>query len=290
MNFPVFGEIPIKRIITDPSALLLLFTNILAIFFTIYFKMQFSEVFLIYYLQGLIIGFFHALKIFLAKNLVNTEWKKDTKSKYKKVYLTNSESAFNFIMIYSIFYIFFSMMLVATFSMGYPSIILTEDFRLISGSKFGIQDLITKLGSYSIIITTISFFITHTFSFLYYLFAERQFKGKKDSQNFISKPLLRVIPMFGVFILLSFFNEIVLLIFVLANLILRSISKKKRYFKEICLCVLVLIFLFLYKIYSNPTINDITMLVLFMLIKTGIDLIAHMNEHNSFYTSTSLSK
>lgn len=241
MEVPFFGKISIKGVLHDPTAIALLFANIFSIILAVVFNWNFFEIFLVFWTQNCIIGFFHFFKILFAKNFsLEGQAYSYTGSGKQKVFMSSKEIKlgnfsgalfFAFVyafahIIYFLFIMFFLSFNINNF-FGYGQIV---DFNQV----FGV------FAKNSFLLAVAIFFVAHLFSFIYYLARERDYASKYGSEDFFGEPFSRVLPMHLTIIALGFIG-----------------------------------FIF---ISPNGAVNFIA-LIIFLLLKTLFDLASHLRKH-----------
>ncbi|MEK6933576.1 MAG: DUF6498-containing protein [Nanoarchaeota archaeon] len=184
---------------SDMSAQLLLLTNILILIIAILQQWPFSTLIATYFIQNLIIGFFHFFRIIYLKNIKKKE--------------NTAFTAFFFLVHYGIFHFVYFIFL---------KIFFVKDFYISA-----------------IILPSLLLFFNHLFSFFYN--KSRDEKKMQDLSQIMFEPYLRILPMhliiiFGGFISFSIFS-------------------------------------------FNSTVTNSILLLLFLLLKTSIDLIQHTKQH-----------
>lgn len=172
-----------RNLLTDQSLWLLLFSNLVTIFFATKEGWNLSTIMWIYWFQSITIGFFNFVRILQLKEF-STEGFKINDQPAQPTQTTKIYTAFFFLFHYGFFHF------------GYLVFLLTDTFAKSYGQNLGSIEL------KSILLTAPIFFINHLFSYIY----NRPRDTKKQNiGTLIFYPYARIIPMHLTILLGSFF-------------------------------------------------------------------------------------
>ena len=188
-----------KNIFTNPSLLLLIFSNLIAIYFAVSQGWQLSTVIFVYWFQSITIGFFSFIRILQLKEF-STEGVQINGQTPKPTSGTKIFTAFFFLIHYG------------GFHFGYLIFILI-------GNKIDFAEF------KSILLIAFIFFLNHLFSYIY---NKPQDTQKQNIGTIMSAPYARIVPMHLTIMLSSFFGTAVLPFF----LILKTIADVMMHLSE----------------------------------------------------------
>jgi len=201
-------------ILTDRSALLLIFSNIVLIVFALYENWGILTVMFIYWCQSIIIGFFTFLKMITLKDF-STEG-----VNYNTMRPTAGAK---------IFMSFFFLFHYGMFHFGYYMFLISGAFFM-SGAKVGTIDA-------SMYLVIGVFFVNHLFSFIYN--QQKEVNKKPNIGKIMFFPYIRIIPMHltiifgGAFMMTGGSTQAVLVLFLLlktfADVIMHTIEHRQSY-------------------------------------------------------------
>lgn len=208
-KFEGFG----RYFIADHSVSLLIFSNLIIIFFAIFENWNLITIMFIYWCQSIIIGIFNFLKIINLKDFT-TNGLSIGNSPAKPTMSTKYFIAFFFLIHYSMFHF------------GYFIFLISGGFTS-HGLQFNPEN-------YTIFIALIVFFANHLFSFLYN--RKKNSEKKQNIGKIMFFPYIRIVPMhltiiFGSMFIAIGFPLISIIIFLLlktaADVVMHSIEHRQ---------------------------------------------------------------
>jgi len=174
---------PQKNLFDDPSLWLLLFSNLVTIYFATREGWNLSTIMWVYWFQSITIGFFNFVRILQLREF-STEGFKINDQSAQPTQDTKISVAFFFLFHYGFFHF------------GYLIFLLTDTFAKSYWQNLG------SIESKSIFLTALAFFINHLFSYFY----NRPRDTKKQNiGSLMFYPYVRIIPMHLTIILGSSF-------------------------------------------------------------------------------------
>ena len=162
-----------RNILSDPSLLLLLFSNLLTIFFALRGDFSLSTIMWIYWFQSITIGFFNFVRILSLKEFLTEGFKIDDKPA-EPTQSTKIVTAFFFLFHYGFFHF------------GYLIFLLNIDFSKADGHSAGS----TEFGF--VFFMAMIFFINHLFSYFY---NKPRHTKKMNIGSLMFYPYVRIFPM-----------------------------------------------------------------------------------------------
>ncbi len=172
-----------RNLLTDPSLWLLLFSNLVTIFFATKEGWNVSTILWVYWFQSITIGFFNFVRILQLKEF-SAEGFKINGQPAESTQRTKILTAFFFLVHYGFFHLGYMIFLLAgTFAKPFTQSVGSIEWKLI-------------------FLAALLFFINHLFSYFY----NRPTDTKKQNiGNLMGYPYLRIIPMHLTAIFGSFF-------------------------------------------------------------------------------------
>ena len=174
-----------RNLLSDPSLWLLLFSNLVTIYFATKDGWNLPTILWVYWFQSITIGFFNFIRILQLEEF-STEGFKINGQHAQSTQSTKKFTAFFFLFHYGLFhFVYFVILLAGTFTNAYGQSIDSAALKLI-------------------LLTALLFFINHLFS--YYYNKPRDTK-KQNIGSLMFYPYARIIPMHLTIILGSFFVD-----------------------------------------------------------------------------------
>lgn len=203
-------KIDLRETIKDPSALLLVFTNLITIFLTIVQSWNFITIVWIYWCQSVVVAILHLIRI-----------KTYQYRSLKGVYINNVpiESAEEFKSKILGYFTFFY--LIYFFIGGILIILISNNFKM--------DNLNVDYDYYAIFLTAILFFINHLFSFFYN--RNKEIKSQ-NIRKLVYFPILRIIPIHIVIILGMFVGKSIFPLFLLLKIIYDVSAHSIEHYEE----------------------------------------------------------
>ncbi len=180
----------------NPSTLLLIFSNLVAIWLAYVDKLHFLDVLLICFFQGLIIFYFSYKRIFLYDKIVLSKSGEVLSAPHEKRRIANS-----FLYVSGILYA----------SVGFTLLFLI--LHLVFNQLQGKESVETYLNYSAVVISAFVFLVNHAFSFLYHRENDKQMQ--QSTHSIFLLPVIRMapfllFPILGIFLAVTVESAVVL--------------------------------------------------------------------------------
>ena len=216
-----------KKLLSDPTAVILVISNILFLVFAIQLGVPLFQILIVYWIQSVIIGFFNFLKILTLKNFSTKGFMINGKS-VEPTEGTKVFTALFFAFHYGFFHFIYLIFLITFLSMGTLSAL-----HLVAPSTTQIQNASTIINGFIVMLVGAAiFFVNHLISFLFYL---KKPKKKQNIGTIMFTPYARVVPMhlmimFGFFLGAASIPAIAFFVFLktIADLVMHTIEHTEQ--------------------------------------------------------------
>jgi len=211
---PIFDKETLKKSLYDPSLWSLLVSNFVTIFFAVKGNWDITTILSVYWVQTLIIGFFHHVESLAPKNHIISI--KDN-SDLADIWTYRVLSIFLTVMSFLgyLFTLFF--LAIFIFLPSLNSISVTNFLSI----NFIVKNIINSFINFNFLTSIFIFFLNHLFSSLYHLF------NQNEKQGFYVIPqsiYLRVLPMFIPITIISLSQPSIISYSLIPFLILKTIT------------------------------------------------------------------